>query len=328
MRTAFSRDIMFFDLDVSPDPGDAPTKSMEQFGELARKLRDARLGVQLSRDGERKLRLAQVAPDPDHQMLWLLLYSTNRSGSEAAYAHMETDAHRTAGKQEGEGRAEAAHVLISTAAEADAPTRYIALFEECPSISRARLEGFLKVLFRLARKHHPDQFTRPAPSGETKRDGKPVMVSYRNRVSLLGHMSEVLVEQIESGKVHGITLETERMEKHAFGEEGYIVPVRASLKLKIEREGRRLDWPMLKSALSIGKKKEYDQARIVFSSTDDKQPHTAILDTESGEVLSDGYVKRRSIAFAETGVADGFNEFQEPIQNGMRDLLTRHRAGE
>jgi hypothetical protein len=280
-----------------------------------------------SHDKKRKVYIRDMEVNDADQHLWLLLYSNDAEATGASFAHLQTDKHRYEDKQEGEGRPESAHLLISLADPQPGSSRYLALLEEAPTLPRARVERYLCSLLRNARKADPEVFKYPAPTGERDRSGAPKMLPYSNKISLIGHLSADFQTDLENGALRGISLETTAKQHFGFGEGARLEPVRKNIKL-----GTRDTWgedplSIVKDALSLGKKNKYEAARIVFQSADETT-HTALLDTETGGVLNEGYIKKVRLTAKDVFLPDASTSLVEVLKTRMAALFSAHNAHE
>ncbi|MEW9807031.1 hypothetical protein [Mesorhizobium marinum] len=318
MRTQQIRDILYLDCQVRSDPETSPLKSMEWIADKIVELAaDKANTTYWSRDRRKKIyiRSHQVVG----RVLWLLLYSNDADAPDASFAHLETDDQRDEAKAEGEGRPESAHIAISLDEVPKRRFRYLMMLEEAPTLPRARVERYFNHLLRQIKRVHPDDFSHPHPSGAVK-DGQPVMQKYKNRVELLGHLSNKFRDDIEAGALRGIALETSSTERIGFGEGRRVYPVKKSIVLSARTTWSDAPLRTIGEAITLGKRNDLEVARISFSSADNTN-HTALIDTDSGNVLNDGYIKKSRVSGIGVMLPEASVVISDRLQARMLRLL-------
>jgi hypothetical protein len=320
MRDQHTRNILFLDCQVKAEPDTAPRKSMREIAELIGALVDEKKTTYWSRDKKRKVFIRDYDFDDVNGRLWLLLYSNNADAPSASYAHLQTDVQREVAKDPGEGGPQSAHLLISTQEEKVGQCRYRALLEEAQSLPRARVERYLGFLLREARKLREDEFKRADPSGERDAKGNPKLRPYRNDVELLGHLSDGFASDISAGGLLGITLETSQDKRIGFGEGRRLIPVRKQIRMKVKGSWKEDAKEIINDAKRLGQKNNYEAARIAFKRSDGSS-HTAVIDTGSGAVYNDGYIKRVRLSAKDTFLPEASTEFVQILKHRMASML-------
>lgn len=327
MRNQHTRDILYLDCQLFSEPDGAPVKSIDWWAEkFSASFQAGERFTYWSRDRKRKVFIRDLALDTDNSILWLLLYTTDAEASDASFAHMETDVQRDEAKAEGEGRPQSAHVAISLAELPSHINRHLVLLEESSVLPRARVERYLNSLIRFVRKKNANLFKTQDKSGAQDGKGNPILVSYYNKVELLGHLSEDFQDDLNAGGLIGIALETGAKEHIGFGEGKRLVPIKKQITLSPRGSWKDDPSGTLKEALRLGRKNDLESARITFRSSD-KMSHTAVLDTETGNVLNDGFIKKVRLNAKETFLPEASTAFHETLQGRMTSLLKIHLAG-
>lgn len=319
MRNQHIRDILYLDCQIKSDPETSPKKSLEWLaGQIALISADRPKTTQWSRDKKRKvfIRDFEIAG----RILWLLLYSNDADAPDASFSHFETDAQRDEAKADGEGRPESAHIAICLDEVPHLPFRYLVLAEAASSLPRARVERYLNFLIRQVKKENPEAFKEPDKSGAQDAEGKPLMVKYANSVALMGHLSDEFQREIQDGALTGITLETDQKEKIGFGEGSLLIPVKKQIKLAVQSTWKEKAAEIVAEALKMGKNNDLETARITFASSD-KSPHTVLLDTETGDVLNDGFIKTYRLNGLGVPLPEASISFNAQIKARVKILL-------
>lgn len=324
MRTQHARDILFLDCQISAEPEMSPVKPMDWIaGQIRQLAQDAGKMTYWSRDKRRKVIIRDVEIDADNQVLWLLLYSNDADAPDASFAHLQTDVQREEPKAEGEGRPESAHLAISLEALPDKPGRHLCLLEEAKTLPRPRVEQYLNFLLRQIRKDDTDAFRHPDRSGERDAAGNPKLVPYRNSIELMGHLSDDFQTDIEAGQLLGITLETGQRDQIGFGEGRRLIPTRKIVKLTPRGSWKDDAQGFVREALNMGRRQGLETARIVFTSAD-KTSHTSLLDTETGNVMNEGYIKRVRLHTKELFLPEASTQVHLVLRQRLLALIQSH----
>lgn len=320
MRNQHTRDIFFFDVRINSEPPSAPRKSMLAFANLVKGLVASRATVRWSRNKTHKTYLRDFSLDEKTGQLWLLLCSADAEAPGASFMHLESDAQRDEEKRDGEGRPETSHLLITCHERIAGSGQYLALFEESPRFPRIDVERYLNFLMRQAATSYKDVFTYPSPRGERDKHGAPKMIGYRNTVSVSGHLSSDFKKDLEQGVLRGVSLVTTHRANFGFGEGKRLAPVQKQIKLAVEGSWKDGPSHIIKEALKLGKDNKYEAAKVIFAGSD-KVSHTALIDTDNGNVLNDGYIKKVRLSANEIMLPEASRKLVPLLQERMSALM-------
>jgi hypothetical protein len=165
-------------------------------------------------------------------------------------------------------------------------------------------------------KYSPQEFCVPHIDGSRLRDGTPKMHNFHLKFDLQGHISHSFQKDLETGKLRGITLESTKDDRHAFTEGRSVQFRRSDIKLRPVGPWYKEPFVKIKDALNLARAHRYETARIVFQTLDGTS-HVALLDTETENLVTDGYIKRIRL--------DGFDhpisEANTTIDTQLRDKM-------
>ena len=118
----------------------------------------------------------------------------------------------------------------------------------------------------------------------------------QNKFDIQGHLSTAFIEMLEEGKLTGIGLETNRREHLAIADGTYVIPRKQELQLT-PTAGKWSEHPIqrFREAMNLGAQNGYENARITFTGQDQKS-HSVKLNTQTGNVLGDGFIKKRRLS--------------------------------
>jgi hypothetical protein len=328
VRTAHSRDIVFLDLIVGADPATAPARSLEDLLHRLDGMRQAGEAFQWRSNRQRKVMIRDLDLRPDRGVACLLLYATNLDGPGASFSDVETNQQRDVEKLQNEGRPDSAHLLIDYRQQAGRPHhRYTALLEESSTLNRGCVESLLNHILRTMAKQSPDDFRFEGLDGVRDASGRPRTRSYKSMVELQGHPSSDFLAALENGgAIQGIALETRNQARYGFGECPYAKATRLDVRLSPATTWRDVGVTAFNTILGRARLGGYEAARISFR-TGDRVPRTVTIDTETGNVLGDGFVKKQRVGPLQTVLLEASSEFETQIVAAMDRLLDDHQEG-
>jgi hypothetical protein len=178
------------------------------------------------------------------------------------------------------------------------------------------LNGILREVVKTWR----PEFEVPHIDGSVNPDGTPRMQRFQPEFELQGHLSDAFQADLEAGKLRGVSLESSRAERLAFGESGSIRAVRNDVKLK--PIGSWLDDPMgkVREVIRFGRSNRYEAARISFD-TADGTSHTTIIDTETDALRNDGYIKRQRLQDFDHLLSEACTTIDAQMRDKMNAIL-------
>ena len=322
MRTSTERDVMFLDIIIGSDPAYiAPFP----IGELIQKLivlkeEEPNATAKWYKKNNRKVFIRDLAV-MEGSSVCLLLYDTDADAPGASFADLDTDVQRDEAKKDREGRPESAHLVIKTT-PGDETSTYLALLEESSRLNRSHVERYLNGLLGDISKRWKGEFKVPHPDGSITTDGGPHMQSYRPRLEMLGHLSADFQKDLETGKLRGISLETSRVATASpgLGEPRSVQVTRRDIKLRPRGSWRDHPMSKIRDAIGIGRESSYETARIVFE-TQDGTSHTALMDTATGDLLNDGYVRRYRLTSFDHLLLEATSSIDPQVNGKMHSLL-------
>jgi hypothetical protein len=289
MRTAAERDVMFLDILVGNEPSHVPGRPMRQIVEVLDQLRRAEASAKWYDKNKRKAFIRDLELFADKACI--LLYYTNADAPGASFADLDTDEQRDENKKEREGRPESSHLVVNLVSQPDQATRYLAILEESSQLTRSLVQRYLTALLKEAATRWKSEFSVQHIDGSRGKDGSLKTQSFYPKLDLQGHLSADFKADLQAGILRGISLETSSADKLAFGETRSVVPRRHDVKLTPLGPWRLNPLEKITDALRMGRDNKYETARVVFV-TQDGTSHVAFLDTDSGNVVNDGYIKR------------------------------------
>lgn len=315
MRDRYTREVIFIDILLSAKPAEiGAIQSLSWFCKKIYEIYNDKETARFSKNNTKKTRIAEMSVvDAGSSSATLLLHMNDRNGSDASFCDIDTDEHRVEEKGETEGRPETVHLLLKFAPEAGNKNRYQALLEVNAKINRAEVERYLNWMLRKVAKKHRDNFLYDSPSGNKKNK-----VRVNPVCEIQGHLSAEFERELAAGKLHGMKLLSREKKHLAVGETPLVKPEYAEVKLMLLDKSDRL--AVFRDALRIGKNADYSAARIAFSSPDGV-PHNVEVDTDTGNVRNDGFIKKNRIPSGNVVFKDAEMAINPLIESCMKTWL-------
>lgn len=239
------------------------------------------------------LTIKDIYVDAPNKAAVLLVTHTDPSSPNAVYSDPAAKKSRVAEKQPGEVGEFGAHVVVSLAEEKDRPATYLTLIERVTKVGRTSVERVVTAIVRDQCKVDLNTFVCEDRTGKRTRAGTPKMVDFRPLFELSGHPSDSFIDDLDSGGLTGMTLVQDRSHQQ-IGGRTYLKPEEASLRVSVDEKHLVQNlWADLKAAL-FQESKDWTRARISFKGADGR-PGTAEVNTETGNVIDEVYVRSVSL---------------------------------
>lgn len=315
------RDIIFIDLVLSFDPPDlGQVQSLGWFAKRILKLYEEKKTSRWGREKRRKVRICDMSEINDESdAVTILLHFNDREGPDAAFCDMETDSQREEAKRTSEGRPETAHVMFKLSPVTEGGNRYNGLLEVKGKLNRSAVERYINWILKEIKKAYPENFEFPHPDGAVIR-GKPHMSKVNPYAEIQGHLSEEFRSEIEAGKLSGIRLISKERKHLNTGETALVKPTVNEIKLEPTTSWREIGLRGVLDAMTIGKKADYSSAKISFSSGDGVS-HSCEIDTDTGNVRGEGFVKKKRITRPDVLFKESEERIHHVIESNMRSWL-------
>jgi len=311
VREAVRRDLVFYDVVVRSDPDHAPVWQLNDLLKRIGLLFEEQTTAYWREKKRKKIFLRQFCLSDQKSCAALLIYCTNADAPDSTFTHLQTDEERTVEKSEGEGRPESVHMLISSV-NAGQVHRYVALLEGGQLLHRAIVEHFLNHLLRLVGQASPKEFSCSTPDGHADQHGRLKTYRYHSIIRLQGHLADSFYQDLESGRLTGVALESDGSAKAGFAEGTYVKPQRTTIRLSPQSTWKDKALESLKESLGLAKENKFERVKVAFTSPD-AMPHSVELDPVTGNTVGDAFIKRIRIGpFADTK-ADASKQFDREI---------------
>jgi hypothetical protein len=176
-------------------------------------------------------RIGDITVDDAGQVARMLLRRCDTNAANAVYSHRLTGVSRVAERNADEGGDRAAHLVMSLAHEANKPASYLCHLEGVSGLSHRLVQATLNAVLRQAINTDRAVFRYPDPGGARLRTGELKTTPFTPIVELLGHPSLALVQDIENGQLHDITLIDQRPQNQLGGNQ-YLIENEQRIKVK------------------------------------------------------------------------------------------------
>lgn len=283
--TKSARNILYYDLVVTRRAQHAPFPALKTLANLWVKAHSAGdVPAKKFQNGEITAILKDVYSDRASDILTLLIELSDREAPDATYVNhsSRTSTHHPKATDEGSGNS--AHVFISMKPNAVKPDTYMTLIEAIPAVSAQRIQAILNGIVKHYCEADPTLFTYQRPGGSKKE------IPYQPHIALGGYPSDQFLKDIESGKIHGMTLVSPKV-KAPLGQSPYLKLEQLTMKVKVSKDlpkGQR--WQTLIGEAKLNKS-DFPQVRISLQPEKNGKSVSVDVDADTGKIMGDGYIK-------------------------------------
>lgn len=286
-----ARNIQFFDLVVSRRATHAPYPALEKLAELWQEaVSDANYKPKTFNGDQVTALITDMKTDLATQTVTLLIDVSDQAAPDHTYRDHVARKARHLKKEISEGNGHAAHMVVSLVAETGKPNSYLAVLESMPTISPYRVRSTLNDIIRtLCGVSVSGRFTYEKPGGIRK------PVSFVPHIDLAGHPSDQFLRDIENGSINGLQLIATATQR-TLGQDQFLKVDESLLRVKVSRDipvGQRL--ATILGAVK-GEKDNFPKTRIYIQPEKNGKSFHIDLETESGKIISEAYVKSSRIS--------------------------------
>ncbi|MBQ4676136.1 hypothetical protein H9X88_24305 [Aeromonas hydrophila] len=275
----YSRYVIECELELGKIPKDAPDMPLRQCLPFFISLIDSGKAVYPFNNDRSVLRI--VGYDASQKdALTLLFQLSDSDASDPAFAELATGKSRVVQKEDGEGVAATAHLVIALdPINKSFPDTYAAIFEEVPGITRTLISAGMT------------SFMAAAVSMEFERQNgsKKSTVKCRPSILLVPLSGQSLSECLKDGWLLGFTV-VQKSKNALLDEDGDLTLEETRLIIKTPKSRSQRAMDLVKKAVEFVQKKEYTGLRLMYEDGD-KRRKGIQLDSSRSDYLASSFVK-------------------------------------
>lgn len=177
-------------------------------------------------------RIGDMELDQANDVCQILLRRCDINAANAVYSNRHTGAPRVVPQTPDEGGDRAAHLVVSLRHEANKPSNYLCHLEGVPGLSHRLVQATLNAILKAAIRAQSNRFVYPDPGGARLRSGEPKTTPFTPAIELLGHPSPALLQDLEHGRLHDITLIDHSL-RQPLGGNQYLIEKEQRMKIKV-----------------------------------------------------------------------------------------------
>lgn len=225
----------------------------------------------------------------------ILIRVSDRNSPNSVYSDPENQTFNEHVKVGNQGSDFACHVILSTMMEAGRPNIYTCCIERVSGIPMSYIQRTFSKFLNHEFHDDPTSFSYPSPGGGLTRDGNPRMERCCPHIELRGRPSDSLVNDINNGRISGVTLVKEEVQTPIDGA-AYLVKETTELKLNVDKDSLpdRL-WDSLTGAFRRNSR-NFNKARIGVKLSGTNRNVTIVIDTASGAPLTEMYIRSFTVS--------------------------------
>lgn len=282
MQQANIRNILYFDLAMTPHPPDAEAIHLKTLMPLLEERCANKQAYDIIDSERRVVRLAatkRIKRDGKPDCVAMLFCLGDKSKAEPGFTHFETGQVRIVHPEEGEAGGLSVHAVVELEPTKKDGHIYRLVYEDVTGFGRSLIQRFLTGQFKLICEEIDAHYFRD----------KKRKIKTRPLVDLTGHAGDKIKNSILQGRLLYIDLFTTIEESWGFDEAKFIKQARQDISLSIKRtlpHGDALN--MIEKVKVWAKNNGYANMRVRWREEGAQKPQSAKIDTarnDAGEAL-------------------------------------------
>lgn len=283
------RQFFIYDLEIAARKAGAVVPTMNDILPAFQRLHAAARTHPI-RSGTARLLLGDIQIDAAQQYATLLVRLSDKSAPNAVYSDPTAGHFNELVKTPNEGADFGCHVLISTDPEVGVPNVYTCAIERVPGLAPDLVRRLLSKFLNFEFHENPAAFRYSSPGGGLDQEGNPRIERCCPHVELRGRPSDTLINDINNGRLTGVTLVKSEPVTPIAGA-AFLTKRESELKLNIDHAHLPTQlWNGLVHAFHQNSG-TYGRAKVSYKLPGATRIVTVDIDTSTGAPLQDMYVK-------------------------------------
>lgn len=253
----------------------------------------------------------------------ILVNKSDRTVADPVFSDIQSRKRRLIQKREHEGQDHSVHILIklppTTQNEHLSPA--LVLLEHCIGLPISNIKKILDSVLSKAKNYNHEIFTQPHPDCSLDDNNRPKKMDIRFNFRFLGHPSESLMEDLESGHIKTAELISNRQIHSDFDQEPFVKEEKQILAIKINNKIQNKIQALL--GLIRKYKCDYEKARIKFTTESGLERTVNMTTNEELDDQNQMYVRREILKDIGVTLQSSYDKPCDAIVIGMKALLER-----
>lgn len=282
------RQFYIFDLELCARKAGAPAPTMNDIVPVLQRMKDTGRTYPL-RSNTATMLIGDMAVNAAQQFVTLLVRLSDTTTPNSVYSDPAAGQFNEHVKVGNVGSDFGCHVLISTAQEQNQPNIYTCAIERIPGLPFDLVRRLLSKLLNF--QYHDDAtfFSYPHPAGGVDANNQPRRDRCCPHVELRGRPSDTLINDINAGRVSGVSL-IKAEQAAPIGGAPYLTKTESELKLGIDHNNLPANlWASLSQVIQQNAQ-TYNTAQITYRLPNSSRTTTVEISTANGAVLTEMYV--------------------------------------
>jgi hypothetical protein len=282
------RQFYVFDLQLAARKVGATIPTMDEIVPVLQHMKDTARTYGI-RSNTATMLIGDMDVDAANQLVTLLVRVSDTTTPNSVYSDPAAGQFNEHVKVGNVGSDFGCHVIISTAPEQGLPHTYTCAIERVSGLPFDLVRRLLSKLLNF--KYHDDAtwYSYPHPAGGLDANGQPRTERCCPHVELRGRPSDTLINDINAGRITGVTLvRTEPVTPIAGAP--YLTRSESDLKLGIDHNNLPANlWAAL-SQVFQQQSQNYNTAQVTYHVPNSKRVVTVEIDTATGQPLGEMYI--------------------------------------
>lgn len=283
------RQFYIYDLEIAARKKGATIPTMNDIVPVFQRMKDAGRTYAIRAETGTML-LGDIHIDAGQQVVTFLARLSDKSAPNAVYSDPTAGQFDVLVKEENQGSDFGCHVIVSTVPEQGLPNTYTCAIERIPGLSSSLVQRLLSKFLNYEFKENATAFSYPHPAGGLTRQGQPRMERCCPHIELCGRPSDTLINDINNGKITGISLVKAEAITPIAGA-AYLQKKETELRLQLDQNNLPANmWQSLVQSFQANSG-TYGVAKVSYKVPGNNRTVTVKIDTNTGNPLEELYIK-------------------------------------
>ncbi len=240
--------------------------------------------------GDKNMVIGDLRHDANQNFVILLIRISDKSAPNSVYSDVAANTFKEHLKDGDWGADFACHVILSTSPERNKANVYTCAIERVSGLPASYIQRMLSKLLHMEYNTNDKFYEYPAPGAPLKKDGTPRMEKCLPHVEMRGRPSNTLINDINNGKITGITLVRSENVTPVAGA-AYLEKQSTEVKLSVNSQIAPGNiWGSL-TGFMRREAQNYPTAKIAYKLPNSTKSVTVEFDSVNGHPLEDLYVE-------------------------------------
>jgi len=318
------RQFFIYDVEAYSGKSGAQVPSMQTLAQVWSRHAVAGTAQHPIRNNSATLLIGDVVVDAANRIVTILVRISDTASPNSVYSDPSTALFQEHPKTGRTGGDVGAHVLVSLAPERGRPNIYTCAVERVPGLGSELVQRILNRVLRNQFSSDPTLFSYPHPLGAVDANQRPLRETSLPLLEFRGRPAQDFIDDINSGKLNGITLIREETATPVGGVP-YLVKKESDIKIAVDHGNvPRNVWGGVQRAVR-SMAATYPEAALHFMLPGEKRAVSVRINATTGAPLEELYIKSERLANITPFLADSAQQVVQHLNRRAKGIVRRER---